>query len=117
MPKKRIFRDIKDLRKDLLIEMLNDKVNLPEAYADRIAREFGNGWYDAYEIYRENPEFWDDAYQGDPNHSPVGPKIISVPRTSRLPAAASDEPEGKSPWERLFPGRTSLKRAIDNWRE
>ncbi|MQW89882.1 hypothetical protein [Sinorhizobium saheli] len=115
MPKKRIAQGLRNAGRELLFELLNDKVNLPEAYADRIARDYGNSWHDAYQIYRQNPTFWDDAYNGDPNNRQAGPKIAPVTRTSRLPVTDADE--GSSFWERLFPGRTSLRRAPANWRE
>lgn len=99
--------------------MFNDTLNVPEAYADRIAQDFGNEWHDAYEIYGQNPEFWEDAYKGDPYASKVGPKMTPVSRTSRLPAAPAEDqpPKGGGFWDGLFPGRASLREAQGKWRE
>ncbi|KOF13584.1 hypothetical protein AC244_30570 [Ensifer adhaerens] len=93
--------------------------NLPTAYADRIAKDFGNEWHDAYDIYGKNPGFWEDAYRGDPNASRAGPKMAPVSRTARLPAAPSDKPPAKGGgfWDGLFPGRSSLREAQGRWRE
>lgn len=92
---------------------------LPKAYADRIASDFGNEWHDAYEIYGQNPEFWEEAYKGDPNVSKAGPNMPAVPRTSRLPAARDEDaaPKGSTFWDGLFPGRASLREAQGKWRE
>ncbi len=69
--------------------MFNDILNVPEAYADRIGQDFGNEWHDAYEIYRQNPGFWEDAYGKDAQELKGGPKMAPVSRTSdcqkRLP--------------------------------
>lgn len=92
---------------------------LPNAYADRIAQDFGNEWGDAYEIYGQNPDFWNDAYQGDPRASKGGPKSALVPRTSRLPPAPGNgrSPDGGGFWDDRFPGRSSLREAQGRWRE
>ncbi|WP_143348258.1 hypothetical protein [Ensifer adhaerens] len=98
--------------------------DLPKAYADRIAQEFGNEWGDAHAIYNQNPKFWKEAYQGDPSASKTGPKSVSTSRTSRLPeppvpetSANEAQPNGRGFWENLFPGRSSLREAQGRWRE
>ncbi|OCP23172.1 MULTISPECIES: hypothetical protein [unclassified Ensifer] len=99
--------------------MFNDTLNGPEAYADRIAQDFGNEWHDAYEIYGQNPGFWEDAYKGDPNVPKNGPKMAPVSRTSRLPVAPADDQPSKGGcfWGGLFPGRATLREAQRKWRE
>lgn len=90
-----------------------------KAYADRIARDFGNEWHDANKIYGQNPGFWEEAYSGDPDASKAGPKMTVVPRASRLPAARDEgqPPKGGGFWDGLFPGRASLREAQGKWRE
>lgn len=104
--------------------MFNDILNVPEAYADRIGQDFGNEWHDAYEIYRQNPGFWEDAYGKDAQELKGGPKMAPVSRTSRLPETPAPEtpvnevqPNGRGFWESLFPGRSSLREAQGRWRE
>lgn len=114
-----INQGLKYVGRKLGKSMFNDTLNAPEAYADRIARDFGNEWRDAYEIYGQNPEFWEEAYKGDPNASKAGPKMTAVPRTSRLPEAPDEgQPaKGSGFWDGLFPGRASLREAQGKWRE
>ncbi|THK37270.1 hypothetical protein EHS39_15730 [Ensifer sp. MPMI2T] len=97
--------------------MFNDTLNPDEAYADRIARDFGINWHDARDAYHQNREFWEESYKGDPNDRRNAPKMAPVTRTSRLPSASPGVPEGNGPWEKLFPGRVSLRRAQEDWRE
>ncbi|NRQ15126.1 hypothetical protein [Ensifer sesbaniae] len=109
--------------------MFNDILNVPEAYADRIGQDFGNEWHDAYEIYRQNPGFWEDAYGKDAQELKGGPKMAPVSRTSRLPETPAPEtsapetpvnevqPNGRGFWESLFPSRSSLREAQGRWRD
>ena len=118
MPQKRLLRGIKNFRNELFLRMLDDKANMPEAYADRIAREYGNDWHSAYDTYWQDPEFWENAYENDPVHSRVGPETVPVKRTSRLPAVPANDPStGGGFWDGLFPGRSSLREAQGRWRE
>lgn len=96
--------------------MFNDTLNPDEAYADRIARDFGIEWHDARDAYHQNPGFWEESYKGDPNDRRNAPKMAPVKRTSRLPASSGAQ-ERDTLWESLFPGRVSLRRAQDDWRE
>lgn len=93
--------------------------DLPKAYADRIARDFGNEWQDAYEIYRQDPRFWEEAYGKDAHKLRGGPKLAPVSRTSRLPETPANDvpPNGGGFWNDRFPGRSSLREAQGRWLE
>ncbi|WP_104663388.1 hypothetical protein [Ensifer adhaerens] len=124
-----INQGLKQVGKKLGKSMFNDTLNVPEAYADRIARDFGNEWHDAYEIYRQNPGFWEDAYGKEAQELKGGPKIAPVSRSARLPEAPAPEtsapetpgneaqPNGRGFWDGLFPRRSSLREAQGRWRE
>ncbi|MEI2296772.1 hypothetical protein [Ensifer sp. MJa1] len=119
-----INQGLKRVGRKLGKSMFNDTLNVPEAYADRIARDFGNEWHDAYEIYRQNPGFWEDAYGKDAQELKGPPKLAPASRTSRLPEAPAPEApvndaqhNDRGFWEGLFPGRSSLREAQGRWRE
>ncbi|QRY68652.1 hypothetical protein JVX98_10385 [Ensifer sp. PDNC004] len=119
-----INQGLKRVGRKLGKSMFNDTLNVPEAYADRIAQEFGNEWHDAYEIYRQNPEFWEGAYGKDAQELKGAPRMTPLSRTSRLPEtpapekpAGEMESTGRGFWENLFPGRSSLREAQGRWRE
>ncbi|MDK1373360.1 MULTISPECIES: hypothetical protein [unclassified Sinorhizobium] len=117
-----IKQGLKRVGRKLGKSMFNDTLNPDEAYADRIARDFGINWHDAYDAYRQNPRFWEESYKEDPVGSPSGPAMARSERTSRLPAATVSpdgvsSPEKSGIWDKLFPGRVSLRRAQDDWRE
>ncbi|MCA1405432.1 hypothetical protein I6F26_13720 [Ensifer sp. IC3342] len=107
---------LKKISKKLRNSMFNDTLNPDEAYADRIARDFGIEWHDARDAYHQNPGFWEESYKGDPRDPRNTRKMAPVKRTSRLPASFGVQ-ERDTLWESLFSGRVSLRRAQDDWRE
>lgn len=86
--------------------MFNDTLNPDEAYADRISKDFGISWHDAYDAYHQNPNFWEKSYKENPNDRRNSPPIVSVKRTSRLPDAPSPAEDGAPSKRRAGFGRS-----------
>jgi len=80
--------------------MFNDTLNPDEAYADRISRDFGITWHDAYDAYHQSPKFWEESYKGNPNDHRNAPAMAPAERRSRVPAAGQPATDGSSPSER-----------------
>lgn len=102
--------------------VFNDTLNPDEAYADRIMKDFGINWYDAYEAYHQMPQFWEKSYNEDPVGYSGGPAMAPSEKTSRLPAATAPSKGVSSQasggiWDRLFPNRASLRDAERKWRD
>lgn len=65
-------------------ELFRNDLSKPEAYADRIKREFGLRDYpQARALYDSNPAYWEDIYGSDPLNSrnhPASPPRSLLPR-------------------------------------
>lgn len=72
-------------------ELFRNDLSKPEAYADRIKREFGISDYpQARALYDSNPAYWEDLYGSDPLNS-YG-HSASPPRTLLPREAAARDP-------------------------
>jgi hypothetical protein len=92
---------IAQIGRKFVTELLtSSEANKPEAYIDRIKREFQLPEYaDALLRYNSNPAYWKKLYGDDPLNSPNHP----VPQDALLPRKGGSAPSSSDPVYRGFP--------------
>ncbi len=95
--------------------------NLNEANAEAIAKEFGLGFHDAYDIYSNRQKFWGDAAKqpsaASTRKPPIVPPRVGSPQSAKPEASISrPEPTEQGSWDEMVPGRISMKQAQRSWR-